>query len=104
MVAAGGVLTVPIPDKSASVVVLNVTATGGWARGYVTAYPCGLGRPLASSLNFAPGETVANAAVIPVGAGGVCFFASEATHLVVDLDGAFLATYSGSAPVSVTAQ
>jgi hypothetical protein len=104
MVAAGGALTVPVPDKSASVVVLNVTATGSWARGYVTAYPCGLGRPLASNLNFDPGQTVANAAVVPVGAGGaVCLFASEATHLVVDLDGAFQATYSGSSTVNGSA-
>ena len=37
--------------------------------GYLTVYPCAAGLPLASNLNFAAGQTVANVA----------------THLVVDL-------------------
>ena len=62
--------------------------------GFVTAYPCGTDRPLASNVNFAAGDDVANAAVVPVGAGGaVCLFASAATNLVVDLNGTFVATY-----------
>jgi hypothetical protein len=104
MVSANGTLKVTLPDATVAIAVVNVTATGGWARGYVTAYPCGLARPLASNVNFAPGEAVANAAVVPVGAGGaVCFYASAATNLVVDLDGAFAATVGASPAVAGSA-
>jgi cell wall-associated NlpC family hydrolase len=104
-VAANGVLTVPLPNAQAGVAALNITVTGPWARGFVTAYPCGTGRPLTSNVNFGPGDVVANAAVVPVGAGGaVCLYTSATTNIVVDLSGTFLATYgSQAAPVSGSA-
>ena len=48
---------------------------------------------------------MANAAVVPVGAGGaVCFFTSATTNLVVDLNGTFVATYgTQDTPVPGTA-
>jgi hypothetical protein len=69
-------------------VVLNVTATEPAAAGFVTAYPRGIGRPLASNLNFVPQQNVANAVIAPVGVGGsICLFTNVATHLVVDVVG-----------------
>jgi hypothetical protein len=59
----------------AATVVLNVTVTGTPSSGYLTVYPCGVERPLASNLNFStwPGTTVANAIISKVGVGGkVC--------------------------------
>ena len=74
----------------ASTVVVNVTVTEPEAPGFVTAYPCGIDPPLASNLNFAAGQTVANAAIVKVGAGGsICLFNSQPTHLVVDVAGYF---------------
>ena len=104
-VAANGVLTVPLPNAQTGVAALNITVTGPRAPGFITAYPCGTGRPLASNVNFAPGDVVANAAVVPVGTGGaVCLYTSAATNIVVDLNGTFLATYgSQAAPVSGSA-
>jgi cell wall-associated NlpC family hydrolase len=104
-VAANGVLTVPLPNAQTGVAALNITVTGPWSRGFITAYPCGTARPLASNVNFAPGDVVANAAVVPVGAGGaVCLYASAATNIVVDLNGTFAATYgSQAAPVTGSA-
>jgi cell wall-associated NlpC family hydrolase len=96
-VAANGVLRVALPSAQAGVATVNVTVAGARGRGYVTAFPCGTDRPVASNLNFTAGDVVANAAVVPVGAGGaICLFTSAATSLVVDLNGTFLATYGAS--------
>ncbi|HEY0519406.1 MAG TPA: hypothetical protein VGC84_07920, partial [Ilumatobacteraceae bacterium] len=75
---------------SVGAVVLNVTVDGPVGAGFITVYPCGEAQPNASSLNFVAGQTVPNSVIARVGAGGnVCLFASEATHLVVDVDGYF---------------
>ncbi len=66
-----------------------MTATEGVAPGYVTVHPCGP-RPLASSLNFAAGQAVANLVVAAVDPGGdVCLFTNVPVHLVVDVAGWF---------------
>jgi len=86
MIAAGSELTLAV----SGVAVLNLTVTGPWSSGYLTAYPCGGARPVVSNLNFGAGETVANAAVVPASSiGTVCVYASATTHVVVDLDGTF---------------
>jgi len=54
--------------------VLNVTATDAVSAGYLTVWPKGEGRPVASSLNFVPGQPVANAVVAKVGADGKVSF------------------------------
>src|SRR6185295_18541998 len=43
----------------AAAVVLNVTVTDAQAAGFVTVFPCGSARPLASNLNYVAGSTVA---------------------------------------------
>jgi hypothetical protein len=71
-------------------VVLNVTSTGAQAPGFLTVFPCGTAMPVASSLNFVAGADIANAVTAKVGtAGEVCIYSSAATHLIVDVDGAF---------------
>ncbi|HRE02978.1 MAG TPA: hypothetical protein PLV68_16890, partial [Ilumatobacteraceae bacterium] len=44
-------------------VSLNVTATDATGTGFVTVWPCGTAKPLASSLNFVRSEAVANAVI-----------------------------------------
>jgi hypothetical protein len=88
----GSVTALPVSGRggvgSASSVVLNVTVTEPWEPGFVTVFPCGEGRPNASNVNFVAGQTVANAVVAKVGAGGqVCLFTSSTTELVVDVTG-----------------
>ena len=79
--------------------VLNVTVTDAEGAGYVTVYPCGTPRPLASSVNFVAGVTVANGVVGRVGTSGkVCLFVSDAAHLVVDVAGYFTSSGYGSGP------
>ncbi|WP_158702337.1 PKD domain-containing protein [Kitasatospora sp. MMS16-BH015] len=70
-------------------VQLNLTATQPTAAGYVSAYPSGGTRPTVSSLNFTAGQTVANAAVVPVGPDGTItlYNHSGTTQLIADLNG-----------------
>lgn len=71
-------------------VLLNVTAVGPAAPGYLTVFASGTARPNASNLNVVAGQTVANAVVAPVGAdGSVSVFTQSETHLVVDVLGFF---------------
>jgi hypothetical protein len=63
--------------------------TGTDAPGYVTAYAGDVQQPLASNLNASTaGETIANLAIVPLGAAGtVKLFTERGTELVVDVVG-----------------
>ncbi len=77
------------PDGS-HVLVLNVVATQAAARGFLTVYPCRLGLPPTSSVNYAPGTESTNLVTVPIDADGkICVFSFERTHIVIDLFGAF---------------
>ena len=70
--------------------VVNVTVVHARGPGFVTVFPCGSDRPTASSLNFVAGSTVPNGVIAKIGVGGkVCLFASNGTHLIVDVNGTF---------------
>jgi hypothetical protein len=75
-----------IPSKATSVQV-NVTVTQPDGPGYVTVWPCGGERPLASVLNYGEGVTVANATLVGLGSGSLCVATSDSAHLVVDVTG-----------------
>ncbi len=68
-------------------VALNLAATGTFGDGWVRAYPCNAPVPVTSNLNPTPGGATANAAIVPVGDGRVCFQTLSATDLIVDLAG-----------------
>lgn len=95
--AGGSVLELQVAGRvgvpggtGASAVALNVTALGAALAGFVTVFPCGSGRPTASSLNVAPGAVVANLVVASLGVGGkVCIFTQTTMELVVDVNGWF---------------
>lgn len=77
-----------VPDTGAGAVVLNVTVTDAANRGFVTVYPCGNARPVASNLNFVVGVDAANQVTAKVGRDGrVCFFTSARTQLLADISG-----------------
>ena len=105
----GGVLTLKVGGRvglgaNTTSAVLNVTVTEPEGPGFITVYPCSQPRPLASSLNFTPGQTIPNAVVSKLdGNGNVCFFASGRTHLVVDAAGSF-PTAQAFAPLSAPAR
>jgi SpoIID/LytB domain protein len=96
---AGGVL-----PAGASAAALNLTATQATAAGFLTAFPCGEPQPTASNLNYAPGESVANMAVVRVGVSGeVCIATMSKVHLVVDVLG-WYAPLSGDGAVALRPQ
>jgi hypothetical protein len=70
-------------------VALNVTVTQPTAAGFVTAWPTGAPRPLASNLNFVAGQTVPNAVVVKLGTGGRVSLYNDAgsAHLIADVSG-----------------
>ena len=75
-----------------SAVVLNVTAVNPAAVGYLTVYPAGGVRPLASNLNYQPRQTVPNMVVVKTGPGGQVsiFNGSEGTiDVLADIEGYF---------------
>ncbi|MEP7204166.1 MAG: right-handed parallel beta-helix repeat-containing protein [Ilumatobacteraceae bacterium] len=76
-----------VPALGVGAVSLNITVTNPNAAGFVTAYPCGV-RELVASVNYLGGQTVSNAAIVPVSATGtVCFFSMVPTDIVVDING-----------------
>jgi hypothetical protein len=110
IVPAGGVLTVPvlgrlgIPESGVDAVALNVTVTQPAGSGYLTVYPAGEARPLASNLNFEAGQTIPNMVIAKVGSGGaVSIFAPTSTHIIVDISGFFPVsdTYAPISPARV---
>lgn len=95
-----GVGTTQVP-MNAKAVVLNVTGTEATADGFVTVWPCGAQRPLASNLNLVAGGTRPNVVVAGVGGGGeVCLFTQTGAHLIADIAGYFTASsaYVASVP------
>jgi hypothetical protein len=75
-----------IPANATSAQV-NVTVTQPNGPGYVTVWPCGRERPLASVLNYGEGVTVANATLVGLGSGALCVATSDLAHLVIDVTG-----------------
>ena len=89
-IAAGETRRIPlaatpgVPGDAASVMV-NVTVVDPSAAGYVTLYACSDVDPEVSTVNFAAGETVANTAILGLGDGELCAYASAELDLVVDV-------------------
>jgi Chaperone of endosialidase len=66
-------------------------------------YPQGGTQPLVSTLNYVAGETVANAAIVPLGSGGLTVVAGVAgTDVILDVDGYFADSMVHVVPASDT--
>ncbi len=94
--SAGQTRTFPILSSSCNVPVdavaysLNFTVAPPGPLGFITTYPAGQALPLASTLNAPGGAVTANAAIVPAGSGGaVDVYASDATDLIIDINGYF---------------
>jgi len=111
---AGATRTFPIQSSTTCAVPaiaqaysFNVTVVPPGFLGYLTIWPYGAPRPLASTLNDYLGTVVANAAIVPAGndaSGSVDAFVVNPTDLVIDING-YYAPQSGItlAPGSVGA-
>ncbi|MDQ2727255.1 MAG: hypothetical protein M3Y91_05210 [Actinomycetota bacterium] len=93
-VGPGGSVTVPVTSvggvpAQVSAVVLNVTVTDTAGSSYLTAYPSGEGRPLASDLTWEAGNSRANLTVVRPGSDGTITIYNRAltTDMIVDVTG-----------------
>ena len=75
---------------------INVTGTESMIGGFVTAFPSGVARPLASNLNVDTwDQTIANHAIVRASNRGVSLFTQQGLHLIADLNGWYLGTADG---------
>jgi hypothetical protein len=76
---------------TASAYALNVTVVPKGPLGYITLWAAGQPQPYVSTLNSVDGRIKANAALVPAGTnGGISVFATDATELVLDINGYFV--------------
>jgi hypothetical protein len=116
-VSGGQAITVPVtgrggvPASGVSAVVLNVTASDATAASFVTAFPAGTVKPVASNLNVVPGQTVPNRVLVKLGAGGAVSFynAAGSVNIIADVAGWYTdgvtatlgATFTGVTPARI---
>ena len=98
----GETRTVPVPASACGIPVnagaysLNLTVVPPAALGYLTVWPTGDPMPVVSALNAPTGATTANAAIVPAGAGGaISVYATNATDLIIDINGYFASAGDG---------
>ncbi len=71
-------------------VSVNLTVPGAVGRGYATLYACDQPRPATSSLNYQPGQAIANGVITKVsGDGEVWVYLNRQAHVVLDVFGVF---------------
>jgi len=78
-----------VPSSGVGAVVLNVTATEATAGTFLSVFPTGQTRPVASNLNVVPNQDVPNLVVAKVGSNGsVSVYNNQgATHVIFDVVG-----------------
>jgi hypothetical protein len=78
--------------SDAEALSLNVTAVPKGDLGFLTMWPSGQTQPLASTLNSPTGAVTANAAIVPAGSNGdVSVYVSNASDVIIDVNGYFAA-------------
>jgi hypothetical protein len=69
---------------------MNITVVPLGPLGWLTVWPTGQPQPMVSTLNSFNGAVVANAAIVPAGTNGqIDVFASNPTHVIIDINGYF---------------
>jgi hypothetical protein len=96
-----------VPSSDAGAVIMNVTVASPTAPSYLTVWPDGVSRPLASNLNFSAEETIPNRVTVGLGSGGQVNFYNAAgyVNVIADVNGFFTSngsTFGGSAFVGVS--
>jgi len=80
-----------IPADATSVSV-NVTITSPSGEGHLTFYPTGVSPPLVSTINYRPGQTRANNAILALGPAGnfdVACVSFGSVDFILDVNGYF---------------
>ena len=85
-VAAGATCGVP---AAAQAFVFSSTVVPAGSLGYLTLWPQGQSQPTVATLNAIDGVVTSNLAIVPTSNGSISAFATNSTHLVLDLAGYF---------------
>ncbi len=84
-VQVAGRAGVPLDARAAWVNAAVIQADG---QGFLTLFPCGATRPGSSTLNYGPGEVVANGALVQLSdRGTICVFANRTADMIIDVAG-----------------
>jgi hypothetical protein len=92
----GGAGDCQVPFPQAKGVHINLVAVGPDGHGHLTVYPYPLSLPLASTLNFSPGQTIANGVLVPIcdmttancdGGDVTVTMGPASAHIVIDVTG-----------------
>lgn len=83
-----GICGLPV---GADAVSLNITVTQTGGAGFVSVWTDGTPMPTVSTQNFLAGETIANAAIVPLSGGGAIRVVAGGAgmHLIIDINGYF---------------
>jgi hypothetical protein len=85
-----GITRLKVGDADTKAVAINITTTGTRRGGFLAAYPCDRPRPEVSNVNHGRDQTIAGAAIVPVGSTGeICVYNHQAAQVIVDLFGRF---------------
>ena len=91
-----------VPATGVGAVALNVTVTEPTAASYLTVWPTGSPRPVASNLDFVAGQTIANSVIAKVGTDGTISIYNNtgSVQVVIDVVGWFPdnQSYTGVVP------
>jgi hypothetical protein len=82
----GGFCDVP---STAAAVVLNATALPVKVLWYLSLWPANLQQPGVSTTNSWDGSIISNSAIVPMGSGAIKMYATETSHVILDVTGYF---------------
>lgn len=95
---------VPVSNSGGLAVSVNVTVTNTQGPGDLRVFPDSTTPPLVSTLNYLAGQTIANAAIVPVGFTGVSLLPDvSGTDVIIDVNGYFATASTGGSGLYVTA-
>ena len=104
-VAAGSTLTVDVGAQYANQSIsVNLAVTDASGAGFAALYACDQARPSTSSLNYQPGQAIANGVITKVSSiGTVCVYMHQAADVILDLFGVFASNedFSPVGPIRV---
>jgi beta-lactamase class A len=79
----------PVAPPDATVAVTHLTAVDAQDAGYLTAFACDQGQPVASNVNYTPAASASNDAMVAMTGRQLCVYSSATTDLIVDIEGLY---------------
>jgi uncharacterized repeat protein (TIGR01451 family) len=104
VLAAQSIRDFPVPASACNIPAnataysLNIAVVPRGSLGFLTVWPTSQVQPLVATLNSLDGRVKSNAAIVPSGAGGsISVFVTDATDVIIDINGYFVPSGNPSA-------